>query len=87
MIARTWSGRTKSEHADAYLKIVRETGLSDIPHTPGNQGAWLLRREDGEEVEFLLISLWDSFESITAFAGPDVDKARYYPENTRALPD
>ncbi len=81
MIARTWSGRTKREHSEAYLKVVLETGLTDIPQTPGNRGAWLLRREDGHEAEFFLISLWDSFESIGAFAGPDVDKARYYPED------
>ena len=81
MIARTWSGRTKLEHAEAYLQVVRETGLTDIPRTPGNQGAWLLRREDGDEAEFLLVSLWDSFDSIRAFAGPDVEKARYYPED------
>ena len=81
MIARTWSERTKREDAEAYTKVLLETGLTDIPQTPGNQGAWLLRREDGDEVEFLLISLWDSFVSIRAFAGPDVDKARYYPED------
>ena len=81
MIARTWSGRTRREDAETYLEVVRETGLSDIAKTPGNQGAWLLRREVGDEAEFFLISLWDSFESIRAFAGTDVDKARYYPED------
>ncbi len=85
MIARTWSGRTKREDADAYTKVLLETGLTDIPQTPGNQGAWLLRREDGDETEFFLISLWDSFESIKAFAGTDVDKARYYPEDDEYL--
>ncbi len=85
MIARTWNGRTKCEHAEAYLKVVLETGLTDIPQTPGNQGAWLLRREDGDEAEFFLISLWDSLESIRAFTGPDVDRARYYPEDDAYL--
>ena len=59
--------------------------MTDIPQTPGNQGAWLLRREDGDETEFFLISLWDSFESMKAFAGTDVDKARYYPEDDEYL--
>jgi len=85
MIARTWSGRTKREHADAYLQVVRETGLTEICQTPGNRGAWLLRREDGNEAEFLLLSLWDSFDSIRAFAGCDAEKARYYPEDDRYL--
>ena len=65
MIARTWSGRTRREDAETYLEVVRETGLSDIAKTPGNLGAWLFRREDG----------------IRAFAGTDVDNARYYPED------
>ena len=85
MIARTWSGRTKREDADAYTRVLLETGLTYIPQTPGNQGAWLLRREDGDETEFFLISLWSSLESIRAFAGPDVDKARYYAEDDAYL--
>ena len=55
--------------------------MTDIPQTRGNKGAWLFRREDGDEVEFLLISVWDSFESIKAFAGSDVELPRYYPED------
>ncbi len=85
MIARTWIGRTKRKHADAYLQVIRETGLTDIPKTTGNRGALLLRREDGDEAEFLLISLWDSFDSIRSFAGPDVSRARYYPEDDSFL--
>ena len=81
MIARTWSGRTKREDADAYREVVLRTGMTDIPRTSGNQGAWLFERAVGEETEFLLISLWDSFDSIRAFAGPDVDQARYYPDD------
>lgn len=85
MIARTWSGRTKKEHAEAYLKVVLETGMPDICDTQGNQGALLLRRIDGEEAEFLLISLWESLESIKAFAGTEVERARYYSEDDAYL--
>ena len=81
VIARTWSGRTKAEDAEAYAKVVMDTGIVGLKATPGNRGALLLRRTDKEEAEFLLISLWDSFESIKAFAGEDVDMARYYPED------
>jgi len=31
------------------------------------------------------VSLWDSFESIQAFAGPDYEKAVYYPEDRKFL--
>ena len=81
VIARTWIGRTKAEDAEAYTKVVLETGIVDLKATPGNRGTLLLRRTDAEEAEFVLISLWDSFESIKAFAGEDVDTARYYPKD------
>ncbi len=81
MIARTWIGRTKAKDAEAYAKVVLDTGIVDLKATPGNRGALLLRRTDGEAAEFVLISLWDSLESIKAFAGEDVDIAQYYPED------
>ncbi|MGH7501938.1 MAG: hypothetical protein ACREL7_09295 [Longimicrobiales bacterium] len=33
----------------------------------------------------MFVSLWDSLESVKAFAGPDVDRARYYEEDPRYL--
>lgn len=87
MIARTWSGRTKAEDAKAYTAVLLETGIVDLKATPGNRGTLLLRRTDEEEAEFILISLWDSLESIKAFAGEDVDIARYYPDDDPYLLD
>jgi len=34
-----------------------------------------------EKAEFLLLSLWESIETIKQFAGEDYEKARYYPEH------
>lgn len=34
---------------------------------------------------FLLITLWDSIDSMKKFAGEDVTKAKYYPEDDRYL--
>jgi len=33
----------------------------------------------------LLLSLWDSWEAIKAFAGEELDKASYYPEDEEFL--
>jgi heme-degrading monooxygenase HmoA len=41
----------------------------------------VFHRVEGDTAEFVLTSFWDSLESIQAFAGPDVDKARYYPQD------
>lgn len=85
MIARTWAGRTQAKDADAYLDYLRRTGLAGFGETPGNQGGWILRRQRGEIAEFLVISMWDSTESMVAFSGEDAEKARYFPEDSRYL--
>ena len=87
MIARIWTGRTPTEKSHSYLDYVLGTGVEDHRRTPGNLESWVLRRQTGDQTEFLVISLWDSIESIAAFAGPDVEKARYYPEDDDYLMD
>jgi hypothetical protein len=32
-----------------------------------------------------LLTLWDSFDVIQAFAGSEIEKARYYPEDEKYL--
>ena len=85
MIARVWTGRTRAEDADAYLAYVEETGGNRLRATPNNRGAWILRRLGGREAEFTVISLWDCEDHVKAFAGEDVLRAVYYPEDERYL--
>jgi heme-degrading monooxygenase HmoA len=44
-----------------------------------------LRRVANGQCEFLLLTLWDSWDAIKAFAGPDYEQAVYYPEDERFL--
>lgn len=81
MIARTWHGVVPAEKADAYHEFLLESGVPDYQQTPGNRGVYIFRRIEGDVAHFLLLTLWDSFDAIRAFAGPDVDRARYYPED------
>lgn len=85
MLARTWSGRTLTTKAEAYSDFLKTKGIQDYLATPGNRGVFVLRRAVGDETEFLLVSLWDSEESIQAFAGDDLTKAYYYPEDDEFL--
>jgi heme-degrading monooxygenase HmoA len=85
MIARIWSGAVRSEDGDAYAAYIGETGLAGYVATPGNRGAWLLRREVDDRTEFVTFTLWDSLDAIRAFAGDDVETAVYYPEDDRYL--
>ena len=85
MIARTWHGRTKAVHAGEYLKYLFETGIPGYRATPGNAGAWVLRRIEGDVCHFTTLTFWDSREAIRAFAGEDIEAARYYPEDKKYL--
>ena len=81
MIARQWHGAVLAERADAYLRYLEETGIPDSKATPGNRGVFVLTRREGKVAHFVFISLWESLEAIRAFAGGDVERARYYPED------
>lgn len=85
MIARTWHGAVPSELADSYASYVKKTGVADLRATPGNRGVYVLGRTDGDRTHFLLISLWRDRASIEAFAGAEIDRARYYPDDASFL--
>ena len=85
MIARSWRGATKARDAEVYLDYLHRTGFAEYRRTPGNRGVLGLRRIVDDRAEFLLISLWDSRDAIRAFAGEDIEKAVFYPEDERFL--
>ena len=89
MIARVWQGVVPREKADAYGEYLArsERGVKDYRETPGNRGVALLRRARGEQVQFLLISLWESRRAIEAYAGTDIEQARYFPFDRECLLD
>lgn len=78
MIARIWQGRTPAAKASAYLKLMREVALPDYRATPGNLGAWCLHRIEGEVAHFEMLTFWTDLHAIEAFAGQEVERARYY---------
>ena len=85
MIARTWHGITQSAKADAYLEILNRTGVPEYRGTAGNLGVYVLRRIEGDRAHFLLISLWEDRAAIERFAGSQIEKAVYYPEDREFL--
>ncbi|MBN2624313.1 MAG: antibiotic biosynthesis monooxygenase [Acidimicrobiales bacterium] len=78
MIARIWHGEVKQDRADEYLRLMREVALPDYRSTPGNQGAFALRRDEGGRTHVLMLTFWDSEQAIAAFAGDDIERAKYY---------
>ena len=75
----------RSADADEYANYIAGTGLAEYEQTPGNRGAWMLTRDVGDRTEVVTFSLWESLESVKAFAGDDYETAVYYPEDDRFL--
>jgi len=87
MIARTWHGITDASKADEYFNYLNKTGVTEYRATQGNLGVYVLRRIEGNKAHFLLLTLWESEEAIKRFAGSNMEKAKYYPEDERFLPE
>jgi heme-degrading monooxygenase HmoA len=85
VIARVWRGAVTAEDSQAYADYMQETGVPGYAQLPGNQGVWMLRRDLGDRVEFVMFSPWDSLEALTRFAGSDYERAVFYPEDERFL--
>ena len=82
MIARLWRGFTTREHADAYAAMLKPELLPGLSKMKGYRSSYLLRRDRGDEVEFITIILWDSLDAIKAIAGEDYERA-IVPEERR----
>jgi heme-degrading monooxygenase HmoA len=83
-----WRGQVRSEKATEYADIVERTGMAGYRRTPGNQGAQLLTRDLGDgRTEIITLSWWSSLDDIKAFAGDDIEVAKYYPEDDEYLLD
>jgi hypothetical protein len=86
MILRYWRGWTTRGNAESYQKIVSEQVLPGIAarRLEGYHGAYLLRRDLDQEVEFATVMIFDSLDHVRAFAGEDYETA-YVPPAARAV--
>jgi heme-degrading monooxygenase HmoA len=87
LIGRIWHGWTKPDNANRYERLLKEeifTGIAD-KKVPGYRGIQLFRRPiDDEEVEFVTIMWFDSWEAVKRFAGEDYERA-YVPSKAREV--
>ena len=87
MIGRIWHGWTRPQNAEAYQHYLEGEILPDLrSRTGGLKGAYVLRREEGDQVEFLTLTLWDSMEAVQRVVGED-HEAAYLPDEERRLLD
>src|SRR5437762_11405114 len=87
MVIREWRGRADLSKAQAYPAHFREKVLPELRHAPGFLGALLNRRRVDDKVEFLVLTRWQSMDSIRGFAGADIAKAVVEPGAVAALID
>lgn len=85
MIARLWRGWTTRENADAYERLLRERVLPGLKRLDGYRGRYILRQEGNEEVEFVVMNLFESLEAVQAFAGPEYTVPVFDPEARQLL--
>jgi heme-degrading monooxygenase HmoA len=86
MISRIWHGWTTPANADAYESLLKNEIFIGIKNRQiaGYRGIHLLRRNVGDEVEFVTVMWFDSIEAVRAFAGEDYEAA-VVPPQARAL--
>jgi len=85
MVARLWHGRVPSTKAVAYREFLHARAIPDYRSVPGNVSVHVLERVEGGITHFVTLTFWTSRDAIRAFAGDDLDVAKYYPEDREFL--
>jgi len=86
MICRIWRGWTTPSNAAAYESVVRGEVIPGIEamDIAGFRHIDLMRRDDGDEVEFVTVMWFDDIDSIKRFIGEDYASS-HVPAAARAV--
>jgi len=76
-----WHGRTLRSKADSYTRFLEQRAIPDYRSVPGNLSVAVLRRDEDGVSHFLTVTHWESESCVRAFAGDDLLRAKYYPED------
>ena len=87
MIVRAWRGYALQTNASAYSDHFQRRVLPELEGIKGFLGVVLLRRDEADRVEFLVLTRWASMDAIRAFAGDDIGRAVVEPDAVAALSD
>ena len=72
-------GITREAQAGEYLAYLNRTRVKEQRAREGNRGVFVLQRVCGGRAEFVLLSLWESWEAIQKFSRGDLEKEVPYP--------
>lgn len=87
MIARLWSARTTQAQSRLYLQHFSSGVLPALKKFDGYVSSSVLTRCTENAFEILVMTVWQSFSAIDAFAGPDREAAVVAPEAAALLTD
>jgi len=83
---RMWRGWVLTDRAAEYVDYVNATGIAGYRRTPGNIDAQVWTRGLGDgRTEVVTVSRWESLDVIRGFAGDDITRAVFYPEDEQFL--
>jgi heme-degrading monooxygenase HmoA len=85
MISRHWRALARPERAHEYQVHLQQLTFPALRKLPGFLGATLLRRDQSQGVEFIVITHWLSVESIRAFSAGDDTEAAVVPPEVREM--
>jgi len=80
-IMRLWHGEVAIEKADEYEKFMIERAAPDYSSVEGLLNLYFQRKDEKSKAHFLLVTVWDSIESMKKFSGTNPELAKYYPED------
>jgi antibiotic biosynthesis monooxygenase (ABM) superfamily enzyme len=86
MIVRIWHGWTTPENADSYEALLKREVFDGIAakEIAGYRKIELIRRRNGNEVEFVTIMRFASLNDVKSFVGEDYEQA-YVPAEARMI--
>lgn len=76
-----WHGRVPTSKAKAYREFLNSRAIPDYRSVNGNISVHILERTERDVTHFITLTFWKDMESIKAFAGNDVEAAKYYDED------
>jgi len=80
MIARHWRGWTEVKNADTYEALLRNKVLPGLKSLEGYRGGYVLRHDGANEVEFVVVNMFESLDAVKRFAGEDYNVSVFEPE-------
>ncbi len=76
-IMRVWHVEAAIKKADEYEKFMIEKAAPDYGSADGLLKLYFQRRNEKKIAHFLLVTIWDSLESIKKFVGAELELAKY----------